>query len=239
MIHLLLAAITTALPYDFVYLRDVAPAIQQDMRYAGYHNFIGEPIRGYRAAECVLTRQAAEALAKAQEELEASDLSLRVYDCYRPQSAVDEFIAWSKIPSDQRMKAEFYPRVEKSRLFALGYLAAKSGHSRGSTVDLTIERPAKPPVPYLPGDPLHSCIAPFIERFHDGSMNMGTTFDCLDPLSHPDADVGNIASAHRAMLAHLMEKYGFAGAKEEWWHFTLRGEPFPATYFNFPIVPHP
>ena len=113
-------------PPDFVYLRDVAPSIVQDMRYAGYHNFLGRPVAGYRAAECILTRQAAEALAKVQAELEALQLTLHVYDCYRPQRAVNDFIAWSKIPSEQTMKAEFYPRVDKALFFKLGYVAAKS-----------------------------------------------------------------------------------------------------------------
>lgn len=246
MIAALIAALTllaaapvrqAALPAGFVYLRDVAPTIQQDMRYAGYHNFIGRPIDGYLAGECILTRQAALALARVQAELEPSDLTLKVYDCYRPQRAVDEFIAWSHVASDQTMKDEFYPRVDKTRLFALGYIARKSGHTRGSTVDLTIARTtARAHEPYRPGDPLHSCIGTFIERFHDGTMDMGTEFDCMDVLSHPDADVGQIAAAHRELLHDLMIKYGFKGITEEWWHFTLANEPFPKTYFNFPIV---
>jgi D-alanyl-D-alanine dipeptidase len=239
----LLAAAGTPAPHTpaamssgFVYLRDVAPSIVQDMRYAGYHNFIGRPVAGYDAAECILTRQAAEALARVQAQLEASNLTLRVYDCYRPQRAVNDFIAWSKVAADQTMKAEFYPRVDKSRFFALGYLLAKSGHSRGSTVDLTIERiPVHAAAPYAPGDPLSSCIDPFIQRYHDGSLDMGTGFDCMDELSHPSADVGHIAQTHRVQLAHLMKKYGFAGIADEWWHFTLASEPYPATYFDFPI----
>lgn len=225
-------------PPGFVYLRDVAPSIVQDIRYRGYHNFLGRPVAGYGAAECILTRQAAQALAKVQAELEASDLTLRVYDCYRPQRAVDDFIAWSRDPSDQRMKAEFYPRVDKALFFKLGYVAAKSGHTRGSTVDLTIERlPPHAAAPYAPGDPLTSCIAPFVERYHDGSLDMGTGFDCMDELSHPDAEIGNIAEAHRKMLAYVMEKNGFKGIEEEWWHFTLANEPYPNTYFDFPITP--
>jgi D-alanyl-D-alanine dipeptidase len=245
MIAFLLAAAVAAapapnptMPPGFVYLRDVAPSIVQDIRYAGYHNFLGRPVAGYGAAECILTRQAAAALAKIQAELEEKNLTLRVYDCYRPQRAVNDFVAWSKNAADQSMKGEFYPRVDKALFFKLGYVLAKSGHSRGSTVDLTIERlETRPAQPYAPGDPLKSCIAPYVLRYHDGSLNMGTGFDCMDPLSHPSAEVGNIAHAHREQLAALMEKYGFKGIKEEWWHFTLAGEPYPKTYFDFPITP--
>jgi len=224
-----------SLPKGFVYLADVSPEVMQDIRYAGYYNFVGKPIRGYRAGECILTRQAADALAGAEKELNEAGLTLRVYDCYRPQRAVDEFVAWSQ-NDDRTMKAAFYPRVNKSELFKLGYLAAKSAHSRGSTVDASIERlPPRPVTPFEPGQSLHSCIGTFAERFHDGTIDMGTTFDCLDPLSHPDADVGAIAGAHRELLRSVMKKHGFLGAKDEWWHFTLRWEPYPSTYFDFPI----
>jgi zinc D-Ala-D-Ala dipeptidase len=226
------------LPPDFVYLNDVAPSILQDIRYAGSHNFLGRPVAGYQAPQCILTRQAAGALAKIQKELESSNLTLRVYDCYRPQRAVNDFIAWSKNTSDQTMKAEFYPHVHKAEFFRLGYLLAKSSHTRGSTVDVTIERlPARAAAPYKPGDPLVSCTAPFFSRYRDGSLDMGTGFDCMDPLSHPAADVGAIAGGHRKQLAYLMKKYGFTGIADEWWHFTLLGEPFPTTYFDFPITP--
>lgn len=225
----------SALPSGFVYLSDVAPSVVQDMRYAGYHNFIGKPIEGYDAPRCILTREAAAALAKVQRHLETIGLTLRVYDCYRPQRAVNEFIAWGKT-GDTTMKAEFYPDVNKADLFKLGYIDAKSGHSRGSTVDLTIERlPLRPAQPYAPGDALRSCTAPFFQRYRDGSIDMGTGYDCMDPLSHPGAEVGAIAGSHRLMLASVMEAYGFKGIKEEWWHFTLRHEPFPKTYFNFPV----
>jgi D-alanyl-D-alanine dipeptidase len=225
-------------PPDFVYLRDAAPSIVQDIRYAGYHNFLGRPVAGYGAAECILTRQAANALAKVQAELEESQLTLHVYDCYRPQRAVNDFIAWSKVPSQQAMKAEFYPRVDKALFFKLGYVAKKSGHTRGSTVDVTIERaPPRDAAPYKPGETLVSCVAPWFARYHDGTLDMGTGFDCMDELSHPGADVGHIAGTHREQLAEIMHKYGFVGIKEEWWHFTLANEPFPKTYFDFPITP--
>ncbi len=227
-----------SLPPGFVYLSAVAPSIVQDVRYAGYHNFVGRPIDGYDAAECVLTQAAAEALERVQHALEDAGLTLRVYDCYRPQRAVDEFVAWSNDPRDQTMKDEFYPGVDKSQLFKLGYLAAKSGHTRGSTVDLTIERiPPATGQSYVPGDPLRSCRAPWVQRFHDGSLDMGTGYDCMDPLSSEDAKVGNVARSHRKLLRGLMEQNGFKGIPQEWWHYTLAREPFPSTFFDFPIEP--
>ncbi len=227
------------LPPGFVYLSDVAPSIVQNIRYAGYYNFIGRPIDGYLAGTCILTKQAAEALANVQRNLEEVNLTLKVYDCYRPQRAVNEFVAWSKT-RDQRMKLAFYPRVDKAQLFKLGYLVTPSSHSRGSTVDVSIERfPPRSPQPYSPGDPLRSCIAPFVERYASGSIDMGSSYDCMDELSHSNADVGNIALAHRLMLRDVMEKCGFEGIETEWWHFVLRHEPFPKTYFDFPIVKKP
>ena len=226
------------LPPGFVYLSSVAPNVIQDIRYYGYHNFVGRPIRGYDAPECILTKQAANALAAVQNELEENGMTLRVYDCYRPQRASDEFIAWSKDPTDQRMKAEFYPRVAKADLFKLGYIHARSGHSRGSTVDVTIERlPLRTLPPYHPGDPPRACIAPYAQRFHDGTLDMGVPYDCMDVLAQKDADVGAVADSHRQLLASVMEKHGFKSYAAEWWHFSYRWEPFPKTYFDFPIRP--
>ena len=128
----------SALPKGFVYLRDIDPTIVQDIRYAGSHNFVGRPIRGYLAAECILSEPAANALKAVQRKLAEKKLSLIVWDCYRPKRAVDDFLQWSKDPARYEMKAEFYPRTDKQKLFALGYLAKPSAHSRGSTVDLGI-----------------------------------------------------------------------------------------------------
>ncbi len=163
--------------------------------------------------------------------------SLKVYDCYRPQRAVNDFVAWAKDLGDVRMKGEFYPRVEKSRLFEDGYIAAKSGHSRGSTMDLTIVRlPARPTRPYVPGEPLVPCWAPKAERFPDNSVDMGTGFDCFDTLSHTlDPRVTGVQRANRLLLKSAMERAGFVNLAEEWWHYTLRGEPYPDTYFDFPV----
>lgn len=226
----------STLPSGFVYLSDVAPSIVQDMRYAGSYNLVGRPIAGYDAGECVLTEQAARALASVQREIEDVGLTLRVYDCYAPTRATDDLMAWSKHPADQAMKAAFYPRVPKTKLFALGFLDVKSEHSRGSSVDLTIERlPLRNLPGYVKGDALYSCVGPYRERYHDGSLDMGTTFDCMDPLSRRGADVGPVAESHRQTLETIMRKHGFNSKKDVWWHYTLRWEPFPKTYFDFPI----
>ena len=238
----IMAATTTFspnLPQGFVYLNDIDPSIIQDMRYAGYHNFIGHPISGYKAAECILTRPAAIALSRVQQSLKSFSLSLKVYDCYRPQLAVNEFIAWSQQPALQQMKAEFYPRVNKADFFKLGYVASKSGHSRGSTIDLTlVTLPLAKQEHYVPGQKLRSCFAPYAERFQDGSIDMGTGFDCLDPTAHfANPTIQGKAMQNRLLLKSLMQRQGFAPYPIEWWHFTLKDESFPDTYFSFPIRP--
>lgn len=226
------------LPNDFVDLHTVAPQIKYSIRYAGYHNFIGRPVTGYLAPRCLLTKPAALALAKVENRLLQFSLSLMVYDCYRPKQAVDDFIAWSKNPKDQRMKLEFYPRVNKKDLFQLGYVAAQSSHSRGSTVDLTII-----PISEFKGDTykhdqkLVACHAPYVERFQDGSIDMGTGYDCMDVFSHPaNTEINKMAHLNRQLLQKIMTQNGFQPYDKEWWHFTLKNEPFPDTYFNFPIT---
>ncbi|MEZ7004059.1 M15 family metallopeptidase [Streptomyces sp. AD55] len=228
-------------PADFVALRDVDPTILQEIRYAGPHTFTGEPIDGYVTPECLLTRRAAEALHRAQTRLLRTGHSLKVYDCYRPQRAVDHFVRWAADPADQRMKTEFYPDVDKDRLFADGYVAERSGHSRGSTVDLTLVRlPARPTPPYRPGQPLVPCHAPAGERFPDNSVDMGTGFDCFDPLAHTlDPRVGGTQRAHRLLLKDTLERAGFGNLPQEWWHYTLQDEPHPDTYFDFPVTGRP
>lgn len=211
-----------SLPAGFVYLHDIDPTIIQDIRYATAHNFIGSPIKGYGAAECILTRQAAEALSRVQTELLQSKLSLKVFDCYRPQMAVNEFITWSRQPNDQKMKQEFYPRVNKADFFTLGYVAAKSGHTRGSTMDLTIVPVgAVSPKPYRKVQALVACTAPYSQRFYDEGIDMGTGFDCMDEWAHNDNNkISVVAYYHRLILKNLMEKYGFIAYQPEWWHFT-------------------
>ncbi|MFR9751254.1 M15 family metallopeptidase [Nocardia sp. 004] len=221
----------------FVSITDVDPTIIVDARYYGDHNFIGSRIAGYEAPKCLLTRQAAAALARVQQELRPMDLTLKTYDCYRPQRAVDEFVAWAKDLGDVRMKAEFYPNVDKADLFRDGYIAAKSSHSRGSTVDLAIVAlPAAESERYQEGEPLRACFLPAEQRFRDSALDFGTGFDCFDPLAHTaNPAVGGTQRALRALLTEVMSEHGFANLAEEWWHFTLRQEPFADTYFDFPV----
>ncbi len=230
-------ATRTAPPGAFVNLHDVAPTIVVEMRYRTAHNFLGRRVPGYRESTCILSRQAAEALARVQEQVTAADLTLKVYDCYRPQRSVDAFVAWAKDLDDTRMKAEFYPRVRKDRLFEDGYIAEQSGHSRGSTVDLTLVRtPPRRQETYARGDRLRDCTAEAGVRFRDNSIDMGTGYDCFDPLSHTyNGRVKGKQRANRLLLRKPMIAAGFKGLKEEWWHFTLRDEPFPETFFDFPI----
>jgi len=227
------------LPKGFVYLREVDPTIVQDIRYAGSHNFVGRPIKGYLAAECILSEPAAHALKAVQRKLTEKYLSLIVWDCYRPKRAVDDFLRWSRDPARTEMKAEFYPRTDKQSLFALGYLAVRSAHSRGSTVDLGIVPStfsSTPPDALLP---LKPCTAPKGERFEDGTIDFGTGYDCLDVLgatSNPGA--GATASGHRQMLKSAMREAGFRPYFREWWHFELANEPFHEG-FDFEITAPP
>ncbi|MFF8969533.1 M15 family metallopeptidase [Streptomyces sp. NPDC014995] len=224
-------------PADFVALSTVDPTILQEMRYVTRHNFLGARVDGYRRSLCILTRPAAEALHKAQTKLLCQGYTLKVYDCYRPQRAVDHFVRWAQDLDDEAMKGEFYPNVDKTRLFEDGYIAEKSGHSRGSTLDLTLVKlPARPTRPYVPGEPLVPCYAPQQERFPDNSVDMGTGFDCFDTLSHTlDPRVQGEQRAHRLLLKGTLEELGFVNLAEEWWHYTFKPEPYPDTYFDFPV----
>jgi zinc D-Ala-D-Ala dipeptidase len=231
----------SALPRGFVYLRDVDSTIVQDIRYAGSHNFVGRPIKGYLANECILSASAANALEKVQKALAGKKLSLIVWDCYRPKRAVDDFFQWSKDPARAEMKAEFYPRTDKKNLFALGYLARRSAHSRGSTVDLGIVpsdfSAAAPP---SPSQPLKACTSPKGERFEDGTIDFGTGYDCLDLLAYTsNAHVGGAALHNRQTLKAYMKATGFRGYFREWWHFELIDEPSGGDGFDFEISPRP
>lgn len=230
-----------SLPKGFVYLRDIDPTIVQDIRYAGSHNFVGRPIRGYLAAECILSASAANALATVQRMLAGKQLSLIVWDCYRPKRAVEDFLQWSKDPAHSEMKSEFYPRTDKQKLFALGYLARRSAHSRGSTVDLGIVPAAFASAPQP--DPAQSpkpCTAPKGERFEDGTLDFGTGYDCLDVLGHTsNALVGGTARHNRQTLKSYMEGAGFRPYFREWWHFELINEPFDRDGFDFEVSARP
>jgi D-alanyl-D-alanine dipeptidase len=225
-------------PAGFVSLKAEVPSIKVEMRYLTYHNFIGRPIRGYRDPLCIVTRETAEALFEAQTRVRRQGYTLKVYDCYRPQRSVDAFVKWGKDLSDQRMKAEFYPRVRKSRVFKEGYIATQSGHSRGSTMDLTlVKRPAGKQERYHRGDRLRDCGGPRRKRFRDNTIDMGTGYDCFDPLAHPyNARIKGKQRANRLKLRRAMLAEGFKGLDTEWWHFTLKAEPYPDTFFDFPVA---
>ena len=192
---------------------ELAPGLVLDLRYARADNFVGERIDGYEAARCLLTEPAARALALVQEDLAAKGLGLVVFDCYRPQRAVDHFVRWSQRPAETAAAARHHPRVAKEDLFAEGSVAARSGHSRGSTVDVGLVRA---------GDRTR--------------LDCGTPFDFFGPRSHHDArDVPDAARANRARLRAAMERRGFGAYPPEWWHYTLASEPHPDTYFDLPV----
>ncbi len=226
-----------SLPEKFVYLQDIEPTILQEVRYALSHNFVGRPIPSYDTPVIIVTDAVALALKVVQEELKPFHLTLKVYDGYRPQDAVDAFAKWAADPMDQLMKAEFYPNIDKKTLFDAGYIAKRSSHTRGSAVDLTI---VPLPVPLQPtwklGDPVLDGRLPKGKRFPDNSIDMGTGFDCLDEFSHTmNPALPPEVRANRLLLKTLMEKHGFENYWREWWHFGLIKEPYPDTYFNFPV----
>lgn len=198
---------------------DVSVAVSgviAEPRYAGSDNFVGAPVDGYDAQKVVVSREVAAALAGVQSELAERGMALKLFDGYRPQQAVDHFMRWIADKSDTRMKDKYYPDVSKSDLVPLGYIAEKSGHSRGGSVDLTI-----------------------VVRSANGDwqeMDMGSHWDLFDERSHAASKlVSEQAQANRKLLADSMTKYGFRPYSEEWWHFTLDPEPYPDTYFDFPI----
>lgn len=200
-------------PENFVELSDYAPEILLEVRYFGADNFVGERIDGYEAPAVYMTRQSAEALLGVQSRLSQFGLGLKVFDAYRPQRAVDHFVRWAEDLDDERMKPRFYPQVDKAKLFSEGYIAARSGHSRGSTVDLTL-----------------------VELASGEELDMGTPWDFFDLASWPDStQVTAQQQANRLLLRSVMLAAGFQPLSTEWWHFTLRDEPYPETFFNFPV----
>ena len=224
-------------PSDFVALADVDPTIVADIRYFTAHNFTGDPVDGYVEPLCILTRDAAEGLRRAQQRVLQWGYTLKVYDCYRPQRAVADFVAWANNLADQRMKPEFYPHVDKTTLFRDGYIADHSGHSRGSTMDLTlVQLPGYVSRPYVPGEPLVDCAAPASARFADDSLDMGTGFDCFDTLAHTlDPRIQGEQLKNRLLLRDVLQSEGFVNYPYEWWHFTYQPERYPDTYFDFPV----
>ena len=197
----------------FVNITDVVPDAILEIRYYGTYNFVGTRIDGYLQPTALLTREAAEALKEVSDEMIAKGYRLKIYDAYRPQRAVDHFVRWAADVADTLMKPYFYPDLDKSVLFEQEYIMAKSGHTRGSTVDLTL-----------------------FDMNTEKEVDMGGTFDWFGLESHPDyRDITEEQFANRMILRQAMLRQGFKPIEEEWWHFTLKNEPFPDTYFTFPV----
>ena len=202
------------LPEGFVYALDAVPGCLEDAKYAGCDNFMGRPARGYMAARVVVSRQVAQGLQRAQAVFDRMGYTMLLYDGYRPQRAVDDFVEWGKDVSDQRRKAIHYPRIDKADMFTLGYVAKKSGHSRGGAIDLTL-----------------------IDRATGREADMDGRFDYMDPTSGYGAEgVSEAGQKNRKLLHDVMVSCGFRGISSEWWHFVITPEPYPDTYFDFPIA---
>ncbi|MEM6773240.1 MAG: M15 family metallopeptidase [Pseudomonadota bacterium] len=211
----LCAELRAEVPDGFVDIERAVPGVVVEPRYFSANNFMGEAIDGYHAPRIYLTSEAAQALARVQERLKDFGMRPKVFDAYRPQRAVDHFVRWTKDAGDTRMKAGYYPHVDKRDLIPEGYIAARSGHSRGSTLDLTLVSGAGANAPEL---------------------DMGTPFDFFGPESHGVSEaVTPQQRANRLLLRTVMEAEGFRPLTEEWWHFTLIDEPYPETYFDFVV----
>ena len=199
---------------DFVILTEKVPDVILELRYYSTYNFVGKRIMGYDESVALITREAALALKKVSDELMSKGYMLKVYDAYRPTVAVEHFVEWAEDKKDTKMKDYFYPEVDKSKLFELGYIAEKSSHSRGSTVDVTL-----------------------FDMKTNSDVDMGSPFDYFGEISHSDyTGISTEQYANRMLLRETMVKYGFKPLEEEWWHFTLEDEPFPYTYFSFPVA---
>ena len=198
---------------DFVHVTDVVPDVIMEIRYYGTYNFVGTRIDGYLAPTAMLTREAADSLKAVSDDVKALGFRLKLYDAYRPQCAVDHFVRWAADISDVAMKPYFYPDVDKSLLFEREYIMEKSGHTRGSTVDLTL-----------------------FDMNTEKEVDMGGTFDYFGELSHPDyKGITEEQYANRMILREAMLAHRFQPLPEEWWHLTLKNEPYPDTYFTFPV----
>jgi D-alanyl-D-alanine dipeptidase len=201
------------LPKGFVYLESIAPSIKIELRYLSDNNFIGKPIEGYQSNCLIVSLETANLLKKIQQEVLKKGLNLKIFDGYRPQQAVDHFVKWAKILNDTLMKRHYYPTVAKSELFKQGYIASKSGHSRGSTVDITL-----------------------VNSKTSKELDMGSAYDFFGIQSHPFfKGISKKQKENRILLREVMLQNGFKPYENEWWHFTLKEEPFPETYFNFSI----
>jgi D-alanyl-D-alanine dipeptidase len=226
------------LPEGFVYVRDIDPTIKESIRYTTEENFVGAPIKGYVQPKAILTKEAAIALSKVQQELLREGYSLVIYDAYRPQQAVDHFVVWGADVKDDKTKEVYYPRISKKDVFEQHYVAPKSTHTRGSTMDVTI---------ISTNASLKSMDEMVVEKrtlkdglnvlyLNDGTVDMGTSFDLFDQASHPNSVIVEQKYLdNRNYLQVKMEEQGFEVHHSEWWHFTLKNEPFPDTYFNFVV----
>jgi len=209
----LLAPFNSASSNELIDAGEAIEGIVTDIRYAGNNNFLGRPVAGYSAAKCWLSREAASALSKAQRLAETQGLAILIYDCFRPQRAVDDFVRWVSGNEDEPTKEIYYPNVPRRELIDRGYIASRSGHSRGSTIDLTL-----------------------IAKGNGQPLNMGTPWDYFDARSHTvSKEIVGDAAKNRQILKRIMESAGFRGYYAEWWHFTLENEPFPDSYFDIPI----
>lgn len=201
------------LPEGFVYVKSVIQDLDVELRYFTTHNFVGDTIDGYKSNNLILTKETAEKLKLVQDELQQQNLCLKVYDGYRPQRAVNHFMRWARVLNDTINKSEFYPNVAKRNLFKEEYIASRSGHSRGSTVDLTI-----------------------IDGNTGKPLDMGSPYDFFGKQSWVDYDsITESQKKNRQLLQRVMLKHNFRNYPKEWWHFTLRWEPFPKTYFDFEV----
>lgn len=223
-------------PAGMVALRSIDPSIRQDMRYAGPDNFTGRPLPGYRKPECYLQRAAALALERVQADLAAQGLSLKVYDCYRPTRAVAGMARWAGDMHAAPDTRRFYPGLDKAHLFALGYIASHSAHSRGVAIDLTVvPRDGKPPARFDLHARYGSCAGPASAREPDDSLDMGTSFDCFSVKSRTRAsDLTPEQRANRGRLLQAMTRHGFHNYFREWWHFTYPAAD-PRQEYNFPV----
>jgi zinc D-Ala-D-Ala dipeptidase len=231
-----IAASAQGLPGGFVYLRDIDPTIIQDIRYAGSNNFVGRPLAGYQAAECVVKREVAMALRRIQDLLAPQKLSLKMFDCYRPQRAVADMVAWSRDGKETAAGRRYNPVFRKQDLFRLGYIAEHSGHSTGAALDLTlVDLTADNSAAFDPSKAYGDCTAPAEARAPEGSIDMGTGYDCSDVKAHTATNLITTAQRRsRNTLVAAMARQGFANYSKEWWHFSLPGAGRQA--YDFPIT---
>ena len=225
-----------ALPGGFVFLRDIDPTILQDIRYAGTNNFVGRPLAGYGAGECVVKREVGLALKAVQRELVAQKLSLKMFDCYRPERAVADMVAWAGNGKETSAERRYNPAFRKADLFRLGYIATHSQHSTGAALDLTlVDLTADNSAAFDPAKAYADCTAPVAARAPEGSVDMGTGYDCSDLKAHTASSLITPAQRRwRDLLLSVMAKQGFVNYSKEWWHFSQSGAGRQA--YDFPIT---